>query len=181
MHPAPAPAITFRPLRPDDLPLLCEWVNRPHVAQWWDEPRTQAAIDDQYLPVATGASTTHAFIACVDGQAIGFIQSDVVMGSGDGWWADETDPGARGIDQFLADGSRLSRGLGTAMVRSFTDRLLSDPAVTKVQTDPSPANARAIRCYAKAGFRAVGHVDTPDGPALLMVARRKHWIPACAG
>jgi RimJ/RimL family protein N-acetyltransferase len=76
------------------------------------------------------------------------------------------------MDQFLADESRLNQGLGTAMVRAFVDRLLGDPAVTKVQTDPSPANARAIRCYAKAGFRTVGQVDTPDGPALLMVVER---------
>jgi aminoglycoside 6'-N-acetyltransferase-1b len=41
--------------------------------------------------------------------------------------------------------------------------------VTKIQTDPAPTNLRAIRCYEKAGFRKVGIVDTPDGPALLMV------------
>ncbi len=28
--------ITFRPLGPDDLPILCDWVNRMHLAQWWD-------------------------------------------------------------------------------------------------------------------------------------------------
>ena len=39
----------------------------------------------------------------------------------------------------------------------------------RVITDPDPANARAIRAYEKAGFRQRPHVDTPDGPALLMV------------
>lgn len=33
------------------------------------------------------------------------------------------------------------------------------------ETAPDPA-ARAIRCYGKAGFRAVGQVQTPDGVAL---------------
>jgi RimJ/RimL family protein N-acetyltransferase len=36
------------------------------------------------------------------------------------------------------------------------------------QTDPSPDNARAIACYRKAGFRDIGVIATPDGPALLM-------------
>jgi RimJ/RimL family protein N-acetyltransferase len=45
--------------------------------------------------------------------------------------------------------------------------LLTRP-VTVVQTDPSPANARAIRCYQAVGFVAVGVVATPDGDALLM-------------
>jgi RimJ/RimL family protein N-acetyltransferase len=58
------------------------------------------------------------------------------------------------------------------MVRAFLERLFTDPAVTRIQTDPSPDNARAIRCYQKAGFRAVRAVDTPDGPALLMLCER---------
>lgn len=155
-------ALTFRPLTPDDLRLLHSWVQRPHVAQWWAEPRTLEDIERDYLPVATGASSTHAYIVLLDGAPVGFIQSYVV----------ETDPAARGIDQFLADGERLGRGLGTAMVRAFVDRLFADPAVMKVQTDPSPSNERAIRCYRRAGFVDHGVVDTPDGTALLMVRVR---------
>jgi RimJ/RimL family protein N-acetyltransferase len=34
--------------------------------------------------------------------------------------------------------------------------------------DPSLANPRAIRCFEKSWFKAVGEVRTPDGPALLM-------------
>jgi RimJ/RimL family protein N-acetyltransferase len=112
------------------------------------------------------------YIAMEDGRDIGFIQSYVAMDSGDGWWSDERDPGVRGIDQFLADESDLDRGLGTAMIRAFVEMLFRDPAVTHIQTDPQPENARAIRCYEKAGFRAVREVDTPDGRALLMVCER---------
>ena len=90
----------------------------------------------------------------------------------DGWWLDEHDPGVWGIDQFIAEPTLLGRGFGTAMVRAFVARLFENPAVTRVQTDPSPGNARAIRCYEKAGVRAVGEVDTPDGPALLMYCDR---------
>jgi RimJ/RimL family protein N-acetyltransferase len=58
------------------------------------------------------------------------------------------------------------------MVRAFIERLFADPAVTRIQTDPSPDNARAIRCYQKAGFDPVGVVATPDGPALFMICER---------
>jgi RimJ/RimL family protein N-acetyltransferase len=160
--------ISFRPLAHDDLRRLCNWVNRPHVAEWWDAPGTIEEIKREYLPVITDASSTRAYIACRGHEPIGFIQSYVVMGSGDGWWEDERDPGARGIDQFLVDGSRLSQGIGTAMIESFVAQLLQDPKVTKVQADPAPTNQRAIRCYIKAGFRPVREVVTPDGAALLM-------------
>jgi RimJ/RimL family protein N-acetyltransferase len=49
----------------------------------------------------------------------------------------------------------------------------TDPAVTKVQTDPAPANRRAIRCHERAGFERVGLVNTPDGPAVSMVWGRQ--------
>jgi len=58
------------------------------------------------------------------------------------------------------------------MVTAFVRKLFEDPSVTRVQTDPNPVNGRAIRCYEKAGFRIVGEIVTPDGPALLMVIEK---------
>lgn len=164
--------LSFRPLTTADLPLLHEWLGRPHVAEWWGPAPTLAEVEEEYGPLTSAESTTVPYLFLGDGAPIGYIQSYVVMGSGDGWWPDEEDPGARGIDQFLADPEQLGRGLGTAMVRAFAQQLFGDPAVTRIQTDPSPRNRRAVRCYEKAGFRAVGEVETPDGPALFMVRER---------
>lgn len=58
------------------------------------------------------------------------------------------------------------------MVKAFVAKLFTDPRVSHIQTDPDPRNARAIRCYEKAGFRSTGEVLTPDGTALLMICRR---------
>ncbi|KAM3090382.1 GNAT family N-acetyltransferase [Phormidesmis sp. 146-12] len=164
--------ISFRPLVASDLPMLHEWLHRSHVSEWWDNPKTYADVECEYLPSITGESTTQAYIALLENEPIGFIQSYIVMGAGDGWWEQETDPGARGIDQFLCNSEQLGRGLGRAMIQTFVEQLFQDPAVTKVQTDPSPNNERAIRCYRRAGFVDVGEVITPDGLALLMVKAR---------
>lgn len=171
-EPIVKPVVSFRPLTHTDLPLLQQWLNRPHVAEWWTRPPTLAEVEQEFGPLIEGESITRPYIALSNGTPIGYIQSYVAMGSGDGWWPDEQDPGVRGIDQFLANSDQLGRGLGAAMVRAFVQRLFSDPAVTRVQTDPSPRNRRAIRCYEKAGFHTVREVDTPDGPALLMVCDR---------
>lgn len=170
--PAPYSGLSFRPMSTSDLPLLREWLGRPHVAEWWGHAPSQAEVDDDYTPMLAPESTDRAYIALLDAVPVGYIQSYVVMGSDSGWWQDERDPGARGIDQFLAHAEQLNRGLGSAMVRAFVDRLFLDPAVTKVQTDPSPDNHRAIRSYRRAGFQDQAEVVTPDGPALLMVRRR---------
>lgn len=105
-------------------------------------------------------------------EPIGYIQSYVAVETSDGWWAGQHDPSVRGIDQFLADAARLGQGLGTLMVREFAELLFQDPAVSKIQADPAPTNARAIRCYEKAGFRKAGSITTPDGAAILMILDR---------
>ena len=155
--------------------MLHDWIHRPHVAQWWGGGEAGGNLEDttkKYLPRLQEASSIKAYIALLSGDPIGFVQSYVALGCGDGWWEDETDPGVRGIDQFLCDGGKLGQGMGSRMVAAFVRQLFQDPAVTKVQSDPDPTNARAIRCYEKAGLHPVGTVATPDGPALLMVVER---------
>lgn len=71
----------------------------------------------------------------------------------------------------MADGDRLGRGVGTAMVSQFVTLLMEEPEVTEIRVDPRPENARAIRCYEKVGFRGAGRITTPDGPALMMVLK----------
>jgi RimJ/RimL family protein N-acetyltransferase len=161
----------FRPITESDLVLLCEWLNRPHVAVRWGGPFTLEQVQVKYRPRLSGGPVT-PYLACLDGVPVGFIQSYWATQVAEEW-PEERDPGVMGIDQFLADGARLDRGLGTEMVRQFVTRLLEDPRVTRVQTDPSPDNPRAIRCYEKAGFRQVGLVQTRDGPAVLMTRGRE--------
>ena len=156
-----------------DMPMLHEWLKRPHVAEWWTPAPSLDEVIEEFTPLTRPGHRDQGYIAFDGDRAIGYIQSYIVKDGGNGWWEEETDPGARGIDQFLAAGDQLGRGLGTAMVRAFVTRLFEDPAVTKIQTDPDPRNARAIRCYEKAGFRAVREVDTPDGHALLMIRNRE--------
>ena len=167
------PAIDFSPLTHADLPLLHDWLSRPHVVEWWPGPPTLAEVAEEFGPAIAGSVPHQCFVALADGVPIGFIQSYTPVGwHHEGWWLDEHDAGVRGIDQFLANAEQLGRGLGTAMVSTFVARLFADPTVTRVQTDPAPGNRRAIRCYEKAGFIADREVDTPDGRALLMYCER---------
>jgi RimJ/RimL family protein N-acetyltransferase len=170
--PVRRPEFSFRPLTRPDLPLLHEWLNRPHVAKWWE-----GATSLDYVEETHGAdldsNVIWQYLACLDREPVGYVQLYRVVGADPDWWTDETDEGARGVDQFLANEAQLGLGLGSEMVRQFVARIFSrDATVTKVQTDPSPQNERAIRAYEKAGFRKVREVTTPDGPALLMVVTR---------
>jgi len=179
----------FRALAAADLPLLQRWLARPHVSEWWQPTPTLAELTDEYLPrlamdvlpLDAEAGVTQ-YLVYDDGEAVGYIQAYRVMGrpgeaghSPDGWWPDETDPGALGIDQFIGLPERLGQGLGTRMVRAFVEWLFLDARVTSVQVDPHPDNQRAIAAYRKVGFREVDVVQTPDGPALLLRLARQRW------
>ncbi len=175
------PRLAFRPLATGDLPLLGEWLGRPHVARWWRVGERAAPsleeVEREFGPSIAGAECVRCSIVLGDGVPMGFIQDYTPADChADGWWLEEHDRGVRGIDQFLANADQLGQGIGTAMVRAFVARLFDDPAVTRVQTDPSPDNHRAVRCYEKAGFRAVGEIDTPDGRSLLMLHDRPGTI-----
>jgi len=163
----------FAPLTQADLPLLHNWLARPHMAEWWDEPGSLEDLAADYAPVMAGSLAQRCYIVYQGVAAIGFIQAYTPVDfHHEGWWLNEHDPGVRGIDQFLAEASQLGQGLGTAMIRAFTKQLFSDPSITRIQTDPAPGNLRAIRAYEKAGFYAVGEINTPDGPAWLMYCDR---------
>jgi AacA4 family aminoglycoside N(6')-acetyltransferase len=171
---APSP-IVLRLMREADLPMLHGWLKRAHVREWWAGEEALLPFEEiraRYLPRVMAGENVTPYIAMLGERPIGYAQSYVAMGSGAGWWEDETDPGVRGIDQFLCEPSDLGQGLGTRMVKALVARLFEDPAVTRIQTDPDPRNLRAIRCYEKAGFRALGTIVTPDGAALYMAQER---------
>jgi aminoglycoside 6'-N-acetyltransferase len=78
------PDLVFRPLDRSDLPLLAEWLGRPHVAAWWREPSDRAAVEATYGPLIDGSDPTEGFIAVRDeqrheheqgqGQPLAFLQ-----------------------------------------------------------------------------------------------------------
>lgn len=134
----------FRPLTREDLPLLFEWHQQPHVLEWWDAYTSMDALGADTLQ-----SDAHAFLAWIDGEPIAYIQ----------WWPSLEERGVVGIDQFIASADSIGRGVGTHLVTQFVDFLFSDSTVRAVIVDPVPQNARAIRCYQKAGFRFVAMKD----------------------
>ena len=167
-----SPEFDFRPLTETDLPLLYDWLNQPHLLEWWGGETSVDDVREKYLPRIAGSDAARPYLAYIEDEPIGYIQY-YLASEGTDWWPDEPGPGVLGIDQFLADGDRLGQGLGTAMVSQFVAFLMEDPSVTEIRVDPRPDNLRAIRCYIKVGFREVGPITTPDGPALMMIFERQ--------
>jgi aminoglycoside 6'-N-acetyltransferase len=109
------------------------------------------------------------FIVSINGRPFAYIQCYALSTWNQGFGSQP--PGTRGIDQFIGEPEMIGRGHGSHFIRRFVDELLLS-GTPRVVTDPDPENRRAVRAYEKAGFERDRVVDTPDGPALLMVRNR---------
>ncbi|MGD8428356.1 MAG: GNAT family N-acetyltransferase [Balneolaceae bacterium] len=166
----------FSPLREADLPILTDWLNRPHLQKWWRAGKiTQDIVSKKYLPRIFNKDSAKPFLAYLENIPTGYIQYYAVSECESNWWPDKPGPGILGIDVFLANPNQLNRGIGTCMVSQFVDILFKDPKITEIRIDPHPDNLRAIRCYEKVGFKKVGLITNPDGPALMMTLDKKNF------
>jgi aminoglycoside 6'-N-acetyltransferase len=157
-----APEYAFRPMSAGDLSMVQRWLETPEVVRWWGQP------DEQYALVSGDLDhpDMDQFIVAIGEQQFGYIQSYPLSTWNQGFGPQP--PATRGIDQFIGEPDMIGRGHGSGFIRQFVDGLLGE-GIPRVVTDPDPDNVRAVRAYAMAGFHSERLVDTPDGPALLMV------------
>lgn len=152
---------TFNPLKESDLNLLCEWMQKPHVKEWWNDELSTDEIKAKYRE-RIGSSLVASFISNLNDRPIGFIQY---------WWPHPTGEMV-GMDQFIGEEDYINCGYGTHMTIGFVKKIFKDPRIKKIHVDPNPANHRAIRCYEKAGFKFIRQSITVDGVAYLMEIAR---------
>ncbi|MGF6230411.1 aminoglycoside 6'-N-acetyltransferase [Inquilinus ginsengisoli] len=162
------PSIGLDALRIEDLPIIARWLERPHVMRWWGDPEEELAQIAAHLV----ESNIAPFLACEGSRPIGYMH--VYHANPDSYWTAHQLPRQTfGIDLFLGETDVIGRGMGTRLIRLVLRRLLALPETARIQVDPAPANAAAIRAYEKAGFQRRGPIDTPDGAALYMTIDRE--------
>ena len=153
-----------------DLPLMRRWLESPHVREWWGEPDTELGYIREMIE---GRDTTRPFIFFTDGEPVGYIQYWFIghhqneTWIADNPWLAELPSDAVGVDLSIGDPDRLARGIGSGVLRAFTEHLVGKGYKTIV-IDPDPSNTRAVRAYEKAGFRPVPHLLGRTGDTLIM-------------
>jgi RimJ/RimL family protein N-acetyltransferase len=147
----------FRHLSPNDFPLMLEWLSAKHVREWWNDG------DDTLEKVAAhygAVDETRRFLLLDDEKPIGYFQY---------YFAENN---SIGIDQFIGDETYLNRGVGEKTIKMFVELIAEKHNPAFIILDPSPENARAVRCYEKVGFCHYETRKLENGEAAYMMRLR---------
>ena len=157
---------TFTPLNKSLFPLIENWLKESHLIEFWDDISCWEESYEHYL-FRTSPHIVKQFIVYFESQPIGYIQYYFANKLGYDWWLGYPDS-VVGIDKYIRNPKYLGHGHGHRMIKAFIQFVCHQYPITKVITDPSPENLRAIKCYEKVGFMAKKNLKTPDEDAVLM-------------
>jgi RimJ/RimL family protein N-acetyltransferase len=163
--------LSFPVLTLGDLPLIRQWLNEPHVYEWWgvgsgpgslggpgEDAATDAQVYEKYAPgLDPEAEGTRRHIITVAGRAVGLIQWYPLAGEPEyAAQIGEAEPGGAGIDLFIGETDAIERGVGSAALDRFvTTIVFAEPTITRAIGAPHPENARSCGAFEKAGFTFV--------------------------
>jgi aminoglycoside 6'-N-acetyltransferase len=145
------PRVLLRPAVEGDIPVLERIRREPSVERWW------GILGEGELEADLAEAGGRVLAIELDGIVIGAIQ-----------WYRELEPAFRhaGMDLYVTS-ELQGRGIGTEAVRLLATHLVRDENYHRLIIDPAAANERAIRAYAKVGFKPAGVLRRswrgPDG------------------
>jgi RimJ/RimL family protein N-acetyltransferase len=156
--------IHFKSLTENDLLLLHDWFQKPHVKQWYarGENYTLDMIREKYLPRILSPELIPNFIIYADTTPIGYIQLYCVKDSLPDGVTDYHHPlfddfkpnEIAGIDLFIADENYLKKGYATLILNCFIKKYV-ERKFTVLITDPLKINNNAIQFFERNGFKKI--------------------------
>jgi len=153
----------LRPMTEGDLADVTTWINRPHVARWWDAHRSAEQVAAHYTPGIRGEEAIRYWVWEVNGRSVGFCQDYRI--------ADHPEfallcgrPDAIGFDYVIGEPAFLDRGLGTKLLWVFLRDLVvpAYDSVSEVFAAPDHRNARSLRVLEKLGATPGLWFDEPQ-------------------
>ena len=185
--PSVARVVTFERLTREHFALLGSWLAEPHVARWWDHDPSPSAVEADFGGAIDGRESAEDFVALEDGVPVGIVQCcrfhdypEYVEEMGSVYPVSRE---TASIDYLIGDPQRVGKGLGTAMIAAFVDRVWThEPDVAAIVVPVNSANIGSWRALLSVGFRLVARGDlTPDNPIddsaheILRIDRPSTW------
>jgi len=155
-----------------DVPLITEWMNRPHVAEYWKLDWSSARLEE-YLVAQQDADISRPCLGLVGGTPVSYweIYRPMADPLGQAYPAHEDD---LGVHVLIGEARLTGMGLGTLLLRAVRDGLFgADSGCGRIVAEPDVRNVASVRAFIKAGFRRWQDIQLDDKTAALMVAERE--------
>lgn len=146
----------FRPLTPEDLPLMRHWLAMPHVRVWWGDVERNIALmaQDMHNP-----EINMQVVALVD-RPFAYLHHHDVRAFAMPEFADLS-MGTRAMNTFVGDPDYLGQGHAAGFISTCIQGLrMNYPMVAAA---PLTNDARQIGIYEQAGFRKRRLAPTRNG------------------
>jgi aminoglycoside 6'-N-acetyltransferase len=162
--------LTFRRVTRNDFALLGTWLAEPHVSRWWNHEVTPEAIERDFGAAVDGAEPSQDHLVLLDGEPVGLIQycryADYPEDAAELARIVDLPDDAVCIDYLIGDPHLIGRGLGTAMITAFCDRVWQvSPTASCIVVPVVSANPVSWKTLLRCGFRLAGRGDLePDNP-----------------
>jgi RimJ/RimL family protein N-acetyltransferase len=164
--------LTLRPVRvDDDLGLVHDWMNRPHVARFWQQDWPADRLRG-YLTDLLAGPVSRPMLGLVAGVPVSYweIYRAAAEPVGAAYPARPTD---LGVHVLIGEPALTGHGLGSMVLAAVRDCLFAaDPACTRVVAEPDVRNTASVRAFQRAGFAHHGEIELPDKTAALLIAER---------
>ena len=168
--------ITLHPLSLEHFPLMLQWLNAPHVHQWWN-PETEwtlEKIEEKYTPYTQGYKLVkeqrkpiYAYIIEADNIPIGYFQIYNAYDFDRNPPLQNLPPSLGSFDIFIGESKYLHAGLGTATIHiALTPQYNFFKAIV---VDTHIENNAARRAYEKVGFTIIEIDDTTENIRMLKI------------
>ena len=170
--------LVLRRMTAADYVTMARWLSDPRVLIWFggrDRPMSTMDIKEKYEPRLAGRVPSTCLIAELDGDPIGYVQYYR--------WRDyQADASALGLstldnpyglDIFIGRPELWGAGLGGRMLRALLGHLFGVIGARRVALSTLAHNYRALRAYARVGFRRVRlvpHAELHEGVS------RDEWL-----
>ena len=141
-----------------DYSLMAKWLSTEELLDYYEGHSNSFDLEKiikKYAPRAKGEEVVVPCLIEYKQKTIGYIQYYLIE-------PDEYDVGdsvnmksygvAYGMDLFIGETDKWSKGIGTIVARSLISYLFNNENADSIFIDPLTWNKRAIRCYEKSGF-----------------------------
>ena len=154
-----------------DLPLLADWMHRPHVAEYWHQDWPPDRLR-RYLADQQSGAVSRPCLGSLAGDPVSYWEIYRPAGDplGRAYPVLDTD---LGVHVLIGDPARTGLGLGTLLLVAVRRGLFgADPDCTRIVAEPDVRNVVSVKAFSRAGFLRWYDIRLAGKTAALMVAER---------